>query len=547
MEKMPSKENGGKELLLPVNSHTELFREFPPVPQNLTTLDTPFLSPYKSAKEKLDYERRLPIEILPFVRTYFAQHKDEMLKLCENEPISEYLSHIKEAWQKHIGANEAIDCFLNYETKNVFGDWSQKEWGMAKRLIVAAFETDHQKTMYSGGIKHKLEIERIRLGEKYRTSGIQDFDTLLISPAGLTFYEGREHNNKKLHLSILKGEPDFELKNEIVNRYNGGDQKLFEERFKTFKFSSDIEKLESEIQVIEERVRSRSVKKNYALVERQELKDFDSLLFFDNTTEYEYTYSLKGLQDLFLREELLKRLKSFGQFPADTSVYSLSKEDFVSAIDDRLSSIARHSSIRLRPYLQTMDTCGTACIMSILNRKGIPLTRDEEMAIWERVGKPYNFPGGLATVLLEHGFHVKYIQNHLTLLQADSLEFESKDPNLLRAAREYVVLHEKAIKKGLNYSIESWDFEKVKVEISRGNPCILYIYVSETYTHCVIARGIKNNRLEIIDPLGNIKYMNEEQLNKRIDTPMGRRMLVVEKLPDDFFEKLDKDLQVIGY
>ena len=58
---------------------------------------------------------------------------------------------------------------------------------------------------------------------------------------------------------------------------------------------------------------------------------------------------------------------------------------------------------------------------------------------------------------------------------------------------------------------------------------------------------MEDGRLEIIDPLGNITFLTEEGLNKIIDTDMGRRMLVVQKLPADFFENLNQQLANIGY
>ena len=504
-------------------------------------------SPYKTAREKLDYERRLPTEIIPFVRAYFAKHKEEILKICDQESIAEYLNHIQKAWREHIKANEAIDCFLSYESGNIFGDWSPEEWKLARQLLVAGFDTDHQKTLYSGGVKHKLDTERISLIEKYKSSGIDGIETILISPAGMTFYEGRVHDHKKYHLSVLKGEPDLNLKTELLARYHGNDPILFEERLRKQKFSDDINSLQKEIEETEELVRNRSIRKKYITAERQDLKDYDALLNFDNATEYEYTYSLKGLPDLFLREEVLKRLVEAGRIDSSTSVYALTKDDFLDGIDKEIAHLERHFFIRLRPYYQTQDTCGTACVLSILNRVGVPQTIENEMTIWEKVGRPYNFPGGLGLVLREYGFNVRYVQDSNKLLDETNPEFQSSDQNLLSAAKTYVSLHEKAVQEGMAFEIKDWDFSTVKSEVMRGNPCILYIYASEVYTHCVIARGVKNDRLEIIDPLGAIKYLDANQLNSLIQTSMGKRMLVVQKLPKDFYLKIREDLAEINY
>ena len=133
-------------------NNPDLFRDFEEMPSSYHTLYPKYWSPYKTAEEKIDYQKRLPTEIQPFIRGYFRKHKDE-LSSYQNESVAEYLNHTMEAWDQHIQVNRQIDCFLSYEKNNIFGDWSPKEWGLARRLLVAGMETDHIKAMYSGGIK----------------------------------------------------------------------------------------------------------------------------------------------------------------------------------------------------------------------------------------------------------------------------------------------------------------------------------------------------------------------------------------------------------
>lgn len=185
--------------------------------------------------------------------------------------------------------------------------------------------------------------------------------------------------------------------------------------------------------------------------------------------------------------------------------------------------------------------------MSILNRKGVPLTEENELAIWEMVGKPYNFPGGLALVLLRHGFHVAYFQDFPELLSATNPEFEAMDKRLLSAANTYVELHQAAVMAGLEFKVTDWNFQTVRREITRGNICIIYLHVTNTVTHVVLAHGVKGSRLEIMDPLRSIRYLSEDEFDARIVNPMGKRLLVVKKLPDDLFDVLNDKLALLGY
>ena len=524
----------------------EFFMEFPETPDLYRTEFPTYWSPYKTPIEKLAYVKRITSEIQPFIRSYFQKHKAEMLDRIESEELSEYTGKTKDAWAKHLDVNQAIDCFLNYELGSEFGDWSPEEWRVARDLLAAGMDSDHAKAMYSGGIKDKLEIERRKLVARYGVMN-PDFEHQLLTLSFPTFYESRVFSHKKYKLSVLDGRPDEALKGEIANKYYGGDNRLFDLRDQETKSSDDPEILRREIEASESSFRQRFAKKQYLMLERPDVRAFDDLLYFDNVTEYEYTYSLKGLPDLFLRDEILRRLTEAGLMPRDTNVFSLAKEDFFSAIDLMLAKLATKFEIRLRQYRQTSDTCGTACIMSVLNRKGLPLNEVEEMAIWSRVGRPYNFPGGLANVLLKFGFNVDYIQDSRVLLSKENPEFAVNDPHLVAAAEQYVGLHEEAVASGLHFESRDWSFDDVRSEIVRGNVCLIYIHVSAEVSHCVLAHGIKNGRLLIIDPLNSIKSLDSAELNARIKTPMGKRMLVVKKLPRDMFDTLRSKLHENDY
>jgi hypothetical protein len=528
--------------------YPDLFRAFQETTGIHQTEYPKYWSPYKTPEEKIAYQKRLPSEIQPFVRDYFQRHRNELLS-HQPENTGQYLNNTVSAWNRHLAVNRQIDCFLSYEYKNIFGDWSPEEWKLAKRLLIAGMETDHVKVMYSGGIKAKLDLEVEKLIKKYESVD-PEFSSFLMTPSFQSFYISWELEHRKYMLETLKGNNVDVLKTELLERYHSGDEGVFKLRLNEIREKNKgktPEQLEAEIQEIESRCKEGATKKIYNLIGRPDFQEFENLLRFDNTTEYEYTYSLKGLPDLFLREEILRRLVEKNKIEQDRSVFSLTISEFVVAIDEVIAKEESHFTIRLRHYSQNYDTCGTACIMSILNRKGLQLEEDVELRIWEMVGKPYNFPGGLAEVLLRNRFNVTYVQDKPEILDQNNPEFKIISNRLLAAAANYVDLFEQALERGLKFQVIDWDFDRVLFEIKRGNPCILYLHVTDTITHVVLAHGIKGNRIKIMDPLRSIKYLSREDLNSRIVNPMGKRLLVVHKLPHDFFTTLDEGLSVIGY
>lgn len=524
----------------------ELFLSFQEVSGNFTAVPPLKWSPYKTGKEKLEYQTRLPIEIQPFIREYFIKHSEEMNGLLITETTESYLSHLKQAWFDHMQANRAIDIFLAYEINNPLAEWSPIEWRTARRLLVASMTTDHKKAMYSGGVKKKLDFETKKLIARYGHTD-SNFEIKLLTPSFITFYEQRDYDHKRYMLSIMEGKPDVLLKDDLLQRYHGGDDEILELRMSELSKVSDIETLRKEIDDLSEGFQQRSSVKQYLMMERADVRAFEQLLEFDNTTEYEYTYSLKGLPDLFLREEILRRLKKLGKLPVETSVFALDQSAFLEPIDVVISDFDRHFEMILKRYRQHFDTCGTACVMSILEKKGLSLDEETELRIWEAVGKPYNFPGGLSLVLQRAGYHTSILQDDPRLLREENPEFLNMNTELVEAAQQYVALHKSAVNSGASFEIMDWGYDRIRSEVMRGNVCLIYLYVDEIVSHVVLVHGFRNDRLLIMDPLGSIKTLTADQLNQKITTPMGKRAVIVKKLPDNFFDLIDTTISSAGY
>lgn len=536
METVPSNRN--------LDSSEDLFREFPVTGETFLTEQVKYSSPYRSAAEKLAYVRDLPSVIVPFLRAHFEKHASALAQI-QQEQLPEYTSNLKESWRKHLAVNDAIDTFLNYEFQTAYKEWSITEWRCIRDLIVAAFDSDLQKGLYSAGIKKKLDTTAEQLKKKY--ASIENFEQLLLTPSFLTFYETRDLDQKKYDLSVLSGKPDLELRAKMIDQYCAGDEGVFELRDQSQTRDVSIDTLAADIAHIEASAKERAAKKGYLMSERPDIKDFEELLKFDNALEYEYTYSLRGLPDLFLREEVLKKLIENGKLDKDTNVFSVSKEAFLEKIDEQLHQLQNEYNIRVRTYRQNYDTCGTACVMSVLNRKGLPLTEENELKIWEMVGKPFNFPGGLAWVLQRHHMHTTFVQDDPHVLNANNPEFSDMSPQLKAAAETYVSLHEKASQEGMKFEVSDWGYDRVRSEIERGNLCLVYIDVSDTMTHVILAHGYRDESIRFMDPLQGTRYMNKKELDAAIVNPMGKRMVIVKKLPEDIFNVIHTKLESAGY
>jgi hypothetical protein len=213
----------------------------------------------------------------------------------------------------------------------------------------------------------------------------------------------------------------------------------------------------------------------------------------------------------------------------------------ISQVDNYIQHRKYSYLIRMRPYLQNYGTCGTCCVLPILEKIGKTPTIQLEREIWDRVGKPYNFPGGMAKILIENNFKPVYYQYPAEPFTLNHEDILSQNPFLYKKIQEYINLHQEAVSMGMDVVIQDWGYEDIHIQLEHGNVCILGIHIpSSDVLHWIIVRGYRGNRLEVIDPLKQIRSIYEYEMEGLINTSMGKRLLVIKKFPEELLKNLGK-------
>ncbi len=516
-----------------------LFRHIQDVVHEREMLPPPRILMYKTAEEKRAFATTLRSgAVRPYLSRYAASIQPEIEEVLA-ESLAEFCRHTDQAWQNVIAVNKEVDAFLYHESQSPFGDWSPVEIAYAIALLKRALKAEHEKNVYSSAIKRKLDQETDRLVKKFGLTEAEKH--LLVTPGFATFHEQYHFDHMRFHLS-----PEEAMKQALLARYHADDPELLEERLRAFAFSTkENNVLLRQLQEHETKQTQTSTQKYYLLIERPELKQFEWLLRFDNLTEYEYAFGLAAYPEIFLRERLLALSKMYKIVDAETTIFSLLKwTDWEEPLRQLMTKMEKTFRIRLSPYAQTANTCGTACVMSVLHTVGVPLTRTVEYDIWNRVGAPYNFPGGMALELMKYGFLVDDWNEPDQLFTPEHPDLVSGDESMFVYAHLYVDLFERAVERGMNVSCKPWGFQDVLSNIRQGNVCIVGVGfpgIGDDILHWVIARGYEqkadgSHRIEILDPMGSLKWLTESQMEELIDTSMGKRLLVVRKFPAGFLE-----------
>lgn len=519
-----------------------VFEPFEPVHRIREAPRANHLLSYLKGEEKYRYQQQIPKRIRPYLLNHIASLKEEVDRCVDNEVLSAYLFNLDSAWRGHNRINGLIDWFLFVEHLAPFKDWSLQEWQTARDLLVAAIEVDHRKNVYSGGIKRKVEKEAQNLRSTLSLS--ENEASLLLTPASGTFFSRYFLEHAEYHLVKTWNKAEVaERRHKLAEKYHCGDEKLLEIRIKDINLEGcDERELKRTIETFRVRLRQLFVEKIYFMIGREAVKQIDRLLEFDNLLEYLWVYNFKGFPDVLLRDEICRRLKLAHRLPESADSLSIKPAELLSLVDDYIEHRRFRYLIRMRPYLQNYTTCGACCVISFLEKKGLTPTLNLESQIWERVGKPFNFPGGMAKILIENGFNVVYYQYPAEQFTPGHEDVVGRDPFIYEKIKEYVVLHKEAVAAGMDVVITDWGYQEVRKQLESGNPCILGIQLSSTILHWVIVRGYRGNRLETIDPLGRIKSISEGEMDRLIQTSMGKRLLVVEKFPPEFLGYLKNQI-----
>lgn len=540
MEKPPQRPDSAP--IPPQDPEGGIFRKIENVAQPREYLEPAFLLSYKSAQERMQLATSFrTAEIRPYLHRYFESIQGEITHAIETEHAATYLEHLHSAWRDVAEVNKRIDTLIANKDQDAFPEWSLAQLKLSRGLLEKALEAEHTKNIYSGGLKRKIEAGMESATLRY---GLTSEEVQLIGTvAGGTFHERYNADHMRYFLSDKDSEKE-ELRLALLRMYHGNDPRLLDERMASFSFETrDSAGIAEQLESISGLIKERTTKKNYLMLGRQELKTLEALLRFDNWDEYLYIYRFSAFPEAILRSTLMKHAQKEELISEDTHFLQLNHAEFLALVDRMIEKRRDSYDIDLEMYRQTDNTCGSACVMSILERVGVPMSREAEIEMWDRVGKPYNFPGGMAKELMGHGFRVDYHQ-YPDRAFSPSQKPELEAASLIPKAEEYVRLHEEAVTLGMNVEIADWDLDTIIAEMQKGRACIVGTNIggSSELLHWEIAQGYRaqgnSYEIRILDPLGNRRWVGRSELESKAVTSMGKRMLSVYKIPAELYQDL---------
>jgi hypothetical protein len=279
-------------------------------------------------------------------------------------------------------------------------------------------------------------------------------------------------------------------------------------------------------------------RKRQFLATYPEAKVIDKLLLFDNWQEYVYVYTQAAYPDLHLREEVVKQCAELGLIDQDHDALSFKKEEILGLIDRAFSMVEANYCIPVDNYTQTVTSCGVSCIMTLAGRNGLPQDQDTEIALWQRAGAPYNFPGGMGSIARDLGLKVVYVLDRdQHFIEGEyPIDDISHNPRTARIVGQYIELYNDATRKGMNTVHAKCNFEDIVEGLRCGWFGIIGTHMpNDPHTlHWILAHGYHmsasgETHLKIADPLGRFNTMTKQQMEQLADTYMGRRIMFVHK------------------
>lgn len=479
------------------------------------------------------------VRMRPYHEQYISKIEGEVNAAVQDESANEYLTHLEQSWQATIDENEKIDTFLCIRNDAPFAEsWSEAELEKAQDMLQRTLKAEHSKNVYSGALKRKIEYEAEKIRHKYSMSD-EEFN-LLLTPKSGSFHDRYRLDHLEYYL-----DPEGYGQNKLaglLGTYHDGDCELFELRLKSFNFeNTDNAQLRASAAQTRERLKDVSIKKGYLMQERPDVAVVDRLLEYDNWEEFIHICTYKAFPEAILREKLLEHAQYNLLADKNARFTDYTHDEFIALVEQMHEEARTAYNVEVKPYRQTDDTCGTACVLTLLRSKGKEFTQDDEMQMWSRIGRPFNFPGGIAQELMQEGFNVKYSQYPSRSFYEDHPDINDNPDFFFKTAGLYMQQLKEATTHGLDIAVADWNFETIIENLKSGNLSIVGINIGEDRNaremlHWVLATGYRLDddgyKLYIIDPLGRDRYVDKRYIDWATPTSMGKRLITIRKMPE---------------
>lgn len=487
--------------------------------------NTSFLD-FVPRQEKLDFQDKIKSEVRPYLQNIVEKLRGKIKSAIEF-PADAYLSNLRNSWQEHNQIAKNISDFLRVVHDRSGITLGPIQLEQAIGLLEKAIHSDNEKNVYSGGLKKKIEAEAIRIKDRYNLSDEEYLMTL--TPSEGNFYEAYRYDHLKFFFANKNGENIG--KSELIEKYHGEDEGLLNSRMETFGFEKEsIEALTNELEKYLKRHKDFVIRKGYLMLEKPDIKTLDKLVSFDNMEEFQWGYSLMGMPDYLLRKLLYTELVRAKFLNKNQPLLSVDENELLELSKKLKEKREEHFQMHIPNVQQHWDSCGAACVLSMLTLKGIKSKKETEKEIWSRIGQPYNYPPGMAIELMKEGFDVTFRQYPARVFSDEHPVFRGNDEELTKACNLYLKMIGEAVKLGMELKIAPINSNEIKKELKKGNVCLISIRLHEAEPgplHAITVYGYHEDSFLVNDPLNVISQMPSETMDKLMDTTMGHRMLVV--------------------
>lgn len=488
---------------------------------------------YKTAEEKHAYEQQISTRIRPYLFLHSEDLASEIGEAVELD-AADYASRFSSAWSEHVAASRNISEFLAARMHSQYPQWSPSEWSQVRTLLVDAFDTDREKNIYSAGVKVRIESATQELTVRHQWT--EDEVQTCITPSRASFHT--QYNLDHMRLALTEDEAESTaLRRELADLYHHGDEGLLELRYGKMGLDAMPKQALSMVATqTQAKIDQQAQKKREFLERYPDAKAIDDLLVFDNWQEYLYVYAQAGYPDLHLREEVIRQAAQIGLEAPNEEALAYKQEELLGMVDDAIVATGQRYSLPVTNYAQTVTSCGVSTVMSFASRD-LPHNRETELALWQRAGAPYNFPGGIGLILRRLGYEVTLETDRDRHFFEGQYPIQGIDHNrhTRETAEEYVRLHDAAVSAGMLVAIKEISFGDVVDNLEDGKASIIGIHMpyAPSILHWILAHGYNKQgtetTLDIADPMEEITTLNAKRFENLVDTYMGRRIITVNK------------------
>jgi len=338
---------------------------------------------YLAASTLANLDQEIASEVLPYVKTFNAlpdQIQVEARYVAETLNPVEYFNNLSGAWKDHNELASTIDDYLFQIYSGQLSPDSCFALKQARELLERAFATEHNKRIYSAGVK--IALDRYIESAIARYNLLPDELYILLTPGVVNFWTSyRGEHAEYIYATKKSPRAASALRECLCKRFHAEEEAIFNSRlgrdFREFHdyTLSELNWIIKEFQACKAKVNELGIKGFYLTLEKPDLKYVQRIISYDNYEEYLFGYNLFGIPDLYLRRQMINTLVNHGAIDKRNGVLFYSKDELLKGLNVMIASLEKAGTgVNQKPpkqpavFLQTRNTtCGVACMMMAMN------------------------------------------------------------------------------------------------------------------------------------------------------------------------------------